>query len=109
MHTDLNVLKTSQQSREETEIKFAGKKENQQSNSTNLADSNNDFQGTWHMKRKNLSIQFKEGFQRQSIINNNSIDKDILNIFPCCRVICATISTPTLIAQTGHTCKEKQP
>lgn len=33
--------------------------------------------------------------------------KDILNIFPCCKVICATMSTPTLTAQTGHTYKKK--
>lgn len=33
--------------------------------------------------------------------------KDILKIFPCCRVICATISAPALIAQTGHTCNRK--
>lgn len=32
---------------------------------------------------------------------------DILNIFPCCKVMWATISTPTLIAQTGQTCKQK--
>lgn len=33
--------------------------------------------------------------------------KDILKIFPCCKVMCATMSTPTLIAQTGQTYTEK--
>lgn len=59
-------------------------------------------------ENKIIQEQCKREFKKTSNIRKIVTErKDILKVFPCCNVMCATMSTPTLIAQIGHTCKSQ--